>query len=169
MALTRRARTILAKTVLVLPVAVFLVLAFAGLRRGGLSPWHERCEQFCRQSDWREMEALAENLNAVGKPDTETLFWGLLASTKLDDGSNRSRFADLLLRQRALNWRVESEASRLYQPAGRLDRLLMYRARAMLALLLLAILAQATSLLTRKDPLPWAGVLAVLGCILLLL
>jgi hypothetical protein len=168
MALTRRTRAFLVKTALVLPVTVFLLLAFAALRRGGLSPWHERCAQLYRQAAWHEMAALAGNLNAIGRPDPETLFWALLASTKLDERSETGRFADLLLRQRALNWRIESEAARLYQPPGRLDRLLMYRARAVLALLLLTAATQAASLLTRRDPLPWAGALAALGCLLLL-
>lgn len=168
MALKRRTRTILAKAILFLPLFAFLLLALFALQRGGASPWRDRCAQFVRQSEWRELTALAENLNNLRKPDTETLFWGLLASTKLGDKGATERFAGLLLHQRALNWRIESETAKIYQPSGRLDRLLMYRARSVLVLMLVVVAVQTALLFARRDPLPWTSALAVLGCILLL-
>lgn len=168
MAMKRSTRSLLVRVILFLPVAVLLTLAFGAMRRGNLSPWHDRCVQFCQQSEWRKMTALAENLDRIGKADAETMFWGLFASTKLKEAEEADRFADSLLRERALNWKLESETAKLYRPAGLTDRLLMFRTRIVLSLLVLLVAIQVAALATRRDPFPWSGALATLGCILLL-
>jgi len=154
---------------LLLPAAAFWLLAMEGIHRGSEGPWHDECARLWKDSHWRELQSLADNLWAVGDCDSESLFFAVLASGPLQEHARAQIHAARYLKTRALNWNRETRIRPLFQPPGLRQRIGLYRAHLAYALLILITVLNFGSFLARADLLPWTCFISALGCIILLL
>lgn len=154
---------------LLVPLIAFLLLGFLALRKGLPSQWHDQCVEFGRQGSWNRMVALGDNLNRIGKQDTETLFWAAFASNQLEDRSKTEYFAVLLLKQRHLNRAIESETRRLFRATTWRQWVAQYRTTITYWVLLPNLLLLSATIASRRNLVPWISVFSAFGCLILLL
>ena len=152
----------------ILPVLLFLLSAALFLSRGREGLHHAKAVELWQQQEWHELRALAANLEKAQKVHAESLFLAMLASEKLGNKDGVRHFAERLLQQRVLHWRMERELARVYQPNSLRTRLALYRTRIAFALGILTGVFLLASMLLRRQTLPWVAVSSALGCVSLL-
>lgn len=166
MSKTRRELNSLA---LLLPFVLLLTLSLDSLMRGQPGAWHDRCMEFWNHKQWEEIRALGDNLHQIGLSDAETLSYAMLASEQLHNPGEISLFASRLLQFRPLNWRMEIQTARLFQPDSLAKRITLFRTRIILGLFGVLSALYLLSLAGRNDFLPWISILSAAGCVLLML
>jgi len=152
-----------------LPFLLLLVLSLDSFRRGQPGAWHDRCVEFWTKKQWQEIRALGDNLHRIGLSDAETLSFAMLASEQLQRPDDVALFAQRLLQLRPLNWKMEIQTARLFQPGSLTKRIPLFRTRIILALFGVLSVLYLLSLPGRNNYLPWISFLSAAGCLLLML
>jgi hypothetical protein len=132
-------------------VLLFLISSVYLARKGTEGPWHSKAMELWEKEEWHSLCALSENLYQTGKEDVESYYLAMLASEQLQDPAGVQLFASRLTESRMLNWALEKDAARLYQPDSLRKRITLFRTRIVFAasgaLFLLLILS-----LRKKEP-----------------
>jgi hypothetical protein len=156
------------RVMMVVPLLVFLALSLVFQQNGKDGPWHERCIGLWKAQQWPEIIALAENLSAIGKPDTETYFFAAMASIQQANTGQTNLLAARLLQQRFLNRRFETQIAGDFHPQTLIQLLRLRRSTVVLALLILVSILSILALKWRAAG-GWITALTSLGCVLLLI
>ncbi len=149
-----------------IPLFLFLAIAFFSWKRGEKGIWHSQYNEFWRQQQWQKIMAQGENLWQAGKKDTESLYFAMLASVEAKDPEALRKFSERLRSQKFLNWKVEKKLRQLSESADAVSFVQLHRTSATLAILLLLSLLSLVSL-KKSDLLPWISALSVLGILVL--
>jgi hypothetical protein len=152
-----------------IPTAAFLACSIFFIYRGTAGHWHDRCRQFWQERKWTEIRALANNLTALNRADSEVLYFAVFASRQLQDAEGEKRFASQLLQQRALNWNWEIQLSTLQQSRSIQELARLYRSRIILPMLLLIIILQSLYLWKKRPTLHWTAAISLIGIAILFL
>lgn len=151
----------------------FIVLLFLGsslylARKATEGPWHAKAMELWQKEDWHSLCALSENLHQTGKEDVESYYLAMRASEQLQDPAGIQLFASRLTESRMLNWALEKDTARLYQPDSFRKRITLFRTRIVFAasgaLFLLLILS-----LRKKEPYKVAPALISAGGLVVLM
>ena len=162
-------RRLVIRLVLLLPFLLLLALSFDSLRRGKPGAWHDRCVEFWNNRQWHEIRALGDNLHQIGFSDAETLSFAMLASEQLHSPDDVTLFAQRLLKKRPLNWKMEIETARLFQPGSLSGKTALFRTRMITGLFGVLSFLHLLSLSGHRDFLPWISLLSIAGCLLVVL
>ena len=155
---------------MITPIVLFLGLSAVFAIRGMPGKWHDRCEQFWKEQKWEEVKSLASNLLRLDEADPEVLFLAMLASEQQKDTNAVRVFGTSLLEMRALNLRWEKSVASLLVPKSLLERLSLYKTRAVVAILLSITALCLVAILRRPGlSLIFSTALSVVGIVLLLL
>jgi|GEM_PF-3713553 len=150
-------------------IFLFLVLCFYYHQKGRTGQWHSTTVSLWQKEDWGKLQALGDNLYRVGKEDTEAYFLAMLASEQAQNAAKTKLFAERLANTRVLNWKMETQLDRIYQPDSLRKRITLFRTRIIYSVLFLLALLLAVSV-ARKNPYRMApAILSVFGMIVLLL
>ena len=157
------------RSFLLLPLITFLILTFFAFQRGRQGPWHDSLIEFWQAQKWNEIQALADNLALVGKSDSESLYFAMMASSEQAKAEKVRHFAELLSGMKVINWRAERTLANMYQPESLLDVLSMYRTRVILICSVLLILFLSLSLRNHENYLTWLSLISTAGSLILIL
>jgi hypothetical protein len=158
-------RDLLTGAVLIL----FLAVCFYLHKLGEPGPWHAKAISLWDKEEWGKIQALGDNLFRVRKPDPEAYYLAMMASMQSQNFPKAKVFAEHLSETRVLNWKMETELAKVYQPDSLRKRVSIFRTRIVYALLLSMILILALSIL-RKEPFRIAPIsIAAIGIIAILL
>lgn len=160
-----KARDLLAGAVLIL----FLALCFHFQQKGQAGPWHSTATSLWQKEEWGKIQALGENLFRVKKEDVESYYLAMLASEHAQNSTKSRIFAERLSDTRALNWNMESEMAKVYQPETLRKRVALFRTKIVYCILMVLMLLLIVSYV-RKVTLRTAPVLlSLLGIVVLFL
>jgi hypothetical protein len=108
---------------------LFLTMCVYFAKKVDEGPWHRTAVELWENEEWHKLRSLGENLNSIGKEDVEAFHAAMLASRQMNDSAGEQRFASLLSESRALNWKLEKEIARIYQPDSFRKRMALFRTR----------------------------------------
>ena len=150
-------------------ILLFLVSSLYLARKGAEGPWHAKAMELWEKEEWHSLCALSENLHQTGKEDVESYYLAMRASEQLQDPAGIQLFAARLTESRMLNWAIEKDAARLYQPDSLRKRIALFRTRIVFAasgtLFLFLILS-----LRKKEPYKVApALISAVGLVVLML
>ena len=114
-------------------VLLFLVSSLYLARKSSQGQWHAKAIELWEKEDWHSLCALSENLHQTGKEDVESYYLAMLASEQLQDPAGVQLFATRLTESRMINWAIEKDAARLYQPESLRKRIALFRTRIVFA------------------------------------
>lgn len=154
---------------LLIPLLAFWGLAWQGVRTGEPGPWQRQSVRLWKESRWEELNALADNLRKLGLRDSHATCLAAIAASRLQQHDRAQAHAARYLKTRALNRECEQQVAALYPAANPIERIRLYRARIAYPLLALVALLNLASFVLRRDLLPWAAALSLIGCVILLI
>lgn len=152
-----------------LPVVILIVFSAYGFMQGSSGIWHEQCVEFWKNQKWHELKALARNLDQTNRADSETLYLAARACNLIQDPSAVTYFASRFLQKRPLNWNWELWLAKNYHPERFLERLRLYRTRAIVSIFAAITFLNLLCLWKNWNTLPWSGILSFAGIMLILL
>jgi hypothetical protein len=156
------------RVLMVVPLLAFLALCLVFQQNGKEGPWHQRCIDLWKTQQWPAIAALAENLDAIGKPDTETYFFATMASMQQESTAQTRLMATRLLRQRFINRQFETQIAREFHPQGFTEFARLRRSTFAMGILILVGILNVIAL-KWKHAGGWVTVLSALGCAILLI
>jgi hypothetical protein len=148
---------------------LFLLLCFSLHQKGKAGPWHATAMSLWQKEEWGKILALGDNLFRVKKEDPESFYLAMMAAEQSQNAAKAKIFAQRLFETRVLNWRMETDLAKIYQPDSWRNRIAIFRTRIIYAFLLLLILLVAGSFFRREPYYNAPITIASFGIIVLLL
>ena len=152
-----------------LPVVILIVISLYGFWHGSSGMWHDQCKDFWQKQKWHELKALAGNLDRTNRADSETLYLAARACYLIQDPSAATYFASRYLQERPLNWSWEMWLAKNYHPQRLMERLRLYRTRAIITIFAAVTFLNLLSLWKNWNTLPWGAIFSFLGIVLLVI
>lgn len=149
--------------------AVFLLLSWNAITRGQEGAWHARYVDFWKKRQWIELKTLAQNLEHAGRADAEALYFGMLAANQTRDLAGTRELGIKLLRNRALNFKMETKTASILRPGSAREYLALFRTRSVLLLWIALAVLQVFYASGRNAVLFWILSLSFVGILLLLI
>lgn len=154
------------KLIFMIPLFLFLVIAFFSWKRGERGIWHDQCKEFWQRQQWQKIMALGENLWRAGGKDTESLYFAMLASAEAKDPEALRRFSERLRGQKLLNSKIEKNLRHLSESEDAVSFVQVHRTDAVISIFLILMILTLASL-KKSALLPWVSALSVLGILVL--
>ncbi len=151
------------------PVVVLIVFSLYGFWHGSEGMWHDMCKDFWQKQKWHEIKALAGNLDRTNRADSETLYLATRASFLIQDPAAATYFASRYLQEHPLNWSWEMWLAKNYHPLRILERLRLYRTRAIISIFAAITILNLVSLWKSWNTLPWSAIFSTIGIGLLVI
>jgi hypothetical protein len=152
-----------------IPVLFLLLISGFGFQNAAPGQWHNDINEFWHKEKWHEIKALAENLDRTNRSDSDTLYLAARATTALADPSSTAHFSSRFLEKRALNWNAELWLDQTYKPTKLLERVRMYRTRAIIGIFAIVTLINLLVLWKGWNLLPWNALISLLGIVIALI
>ena len=152
-----------------IPALVLLFFCFVGYQNAAPGQWHSDIARFWQKQQWHEIRALADNLDRTNRSDSETLYLAARAAVILQNPALAANFSSKFLEKRALNWDAEVWLHQNYKPQKLLERVRLYRTRAITAILGLITLINLLVLWKGWNLLPWNSIIAIVGIVIVLI
>jgi hypothetical protein len=152
-----------------IPVVFFLLISAIGFQNAASGQWHSDVTEFWKNQKWHEIKALADNLDRTNRSDSETLYLAARATSIQQDHASVVRFSSRFLEKRALSWDSEKWLEKNYKPQTLLERIRLYRTRAVAGILSIITLLNLMVFLKRWNLLPWNAIISVLGTVVALI
>jgi hypothetical protein len=152
-----------------IPAIFLLFVCLVGYQNAAPGQWHTDITDFWQKQKWHEIKALADNLDRTNRSDGDSLYLAARATSILQDPATTAHFASRFLEKRALNWNAELWLEQNYKPQKLLERVRLYRTRAITGILAAITLINLLVLWKGWNILPLNAAIACIGIVVALI